>query len=313
MFEWLKKYWIVLMLVGFLIAILDSTLSTIMTCHPAPNQSGQAIQEQQENECTALRGPVLITLESIVGFLDEHGEAVAGAFTIVLAFFTAALWRSTDKLWEAGERQLAHLERVSERQAKDMQESIGAARDANVLTRDIFISEQRPWLRWSILPGGILKRNGPRLSIEINGTLQNIGRIPASNISYFGRLYVPPPKAAAIDFGQMYFMEHMRELQNSGGFSLATILPMEPMPMRFTPEGLEIVQLPDSFTIWLAFHARYMFAVGTAPNPRAIAEIGSIYMAQPISRVSLLFQKDQVTDAETNVSIVEFSGARLLT
>ena len=182
-------------------------------------------------------------------------------------------------------------------QSRDMKASIAAANaaataaeQANILTRDIFIAEQRPWLRWTIPPIGVLKRNGPRLSIDINGNLENLGRIPASNISYFGKIFAPPPNIAAINFGQLYFSEHMTELQTQG-FSLAAILPTETIPMRFTPHGVEINNLPQNFTLFLAFHARYMFAVGAAPNPRAIAEIGTVYMVRPIGKTTIAFEK----------------------
>jgi hypothetical protein len=38
---------------------------------------------------------------------DDNDKAVVAAFTIVLALSTIGLWLATNKLWEAGERQLA--------------------------------------------------------------------------------------------------------------------------------------------------------------------------------------------------------------
>src|SRR5262249_1396297 len=92
--------------IGFLIAIVDVSLSSMMTCHPVSEQKTESVEGQKQDQCTALRGPVLSSLEGLVFFLDEHGEAVTAAFTIMLAIFTGALCGSTDRLWEAGERQI---------------------------------------------------------------------------------------------------------------------------------------------------------------------------------------------------------------
>jgi hypothetical protein len=188
-----------------------------------------------------------------------------------------------------------------------------AAKDGNALSREIFVAEQRPWLRWSLPAIVTLERNGPRLTINgLEGSLTNVGRLPATNIAYFGRLYFPPPGIGAVNLGQAYFVEHMREAETTS-LSLASIMPGETIPMRFGPHGIEIDQLPASFSLWLAFHARYMFPMGGPPNPGASAEIGTVYMVQPIGTDFLAFAKGGVVDAKTRVALIEFSGARLLT
>jgi len=118
MVGWLKKYWPALILVALLVALLDGVLSSLITCHPAgatPNSSGNS---QQNQECTALAGPIPVALIGVIDFLDKHGEAVVGIFTIVLAASTGRLWYSTEKLWgstnrsaEIAERALTELER----------------------------------------------------------------------------------------------------------------------------------------------------------------------------------------------------------
>ena len=85
-----------------MIAAFDATLSSLLTCHPVPANPSKGAEAQQHKEnCTALAGPVLITLEAIVDFFEGHGEAVTAVFTIVLAAFTGTLWWSTNKLWTA--------------------------------------------------------------------------------------------------------------------------------------------------------------------------------------------------------------------
>jgi hypothetical protein len=78
-----------------MLAVMDGTLSSLLTCSPiTPGGGGGA-----HAECTALGGPVLTTLNAITDFLDGHGEAVTALFTIVLAVFTARLWYSTESLF----------------------------------------------------------------------------------------------------------------------------------------------------------------------------------------------------------------------
>ena len=81
------------------VALLDGVISSLMTCHPIGANTDGASNAQQNQECTALAGPILTSLIASVDFLDNHGEAVTGVFTIVLAVFTGRLWYSTEKLW----------------------------------------------------------------------------------------------------------------------------------------------------------------------------------------------------------------------
>ena len=110
MFEWLKKYWIVLVIVGFLIVIVDTTISSMWTCHPPPEGATNSIKNQYVGSCSNLHGPFLSSAGWLVSFMDRHEGFFVGLFTAGLAVFTAALWRSTDKLWAAGERQLSIAE-----------------------------------------------------------------------------------------------------------------------------------------------------------------------------------------------------------
>src|SRR5947209_8462457 len=147
MWEWLKNWWPVLIVCGFAIAVFDATLSTLLTCHPIPASSGGGTQAQQYKEnCTALAGPVLITLDAIVSFFEGHGEAVTAVFTIVLAAFTGTLWWSTDKMWRAGEQQIV----LAKKAAK------AAKRSAKMAERTLTHLE-RPWIFVNLHP--FLKAN----------------------------------------------------------------------------------------------------------------------------------------------------------
>ena len=129
MVAWLKRYWPALILSALIVATVDATISQLITCHPVGANSGGGTNQQQNQECTALAGPVFLTLAGFLHFLDHHGEAVVGVFTIVLAVFTGRLWRSTENLWQV------------------TNESLSLARDEFSLARDEFRSSHRPELR----------------------------------------------------------------------------------------------------------------------------------------------------------------------
>ncbi|RTL52540.1 MAG: hypothetical protein EKK40_07555 [Bradyrhizobiaceae bacterium] len=228
-------------------------------------------------------------------------------FTLWLVIFTGGLTVSTVLLWLAGEKQARHARRAAAAQSRDMQASIVAARDANTLTRDIFVADQRPWLLWKIPPTVEMTKNGGHLHIKIDGSLTNIGKTPARNISYFAKFYVPGKNEPAINQGIAYFFEHMAEPTS---FALATVLPSEKLAIRFGPTGPKISDLPQDigFTLWLAFHARYEFAVGE----QKIADIGTIYMVQPIGKTTIAFKAADIADSMT-VALVEFPGVRRVT
>jgi hypothetical protein len=157
MLNWLKKYWPALLLSALLIAILDGMISSLITCHPIADQANGTANTQEQEECTALAGPLLLSAAAIVNFLDKHGEAVTGVFTVFLAVFTGRLWWSTDKLW---------------RQTK---ESVDLARNE-------FLSSHRPELRLKLiwLASADGQRFDPRLEggrpITVRLDIVNIGR-----------------------------------------------------------------------------------------------------------------------------------------
>ena len=112
MLKWLQGWWPALALSLLGLVLLDAVISSLMTCHPISGVAGRAADPQEQQQCTALAGPMLVSSRAVVNFLDDHGEAVTGFFTIVLAIFTGRLWFSTEKLWQVTERGLLDLERA---------------------------------------------------------------------------------------------------------------------------------------------------------------------------------------------------------
>jgi hypothetical protein len=103
-----------------MLAAFDGTLSSLFTCHPPVSaQSGSgAYSKPNQEECTALRGPILISLTWLLNGLHKYEGAIVAIFTIILAVFTGRLWYSTDKLWGATKNLVEGSERTAERQLR---------------------------------------------------------------------------------------------------------------------------------------------------------------------------------------------------
>ena len=165
MLNCLKKYWLALVLSAALIAILDAAISSAMTCHPPTNQT---VSNEKSQECTALTGPILLTLELLLDFIDRHGAGVTAAFTAILAIFTGRLWWSTNKLWEVTRITAEHILHVE---------------------------------RAYISGGGRIEADGPRFRFDMNNYGKTAGNIIEIRWGFCSADAVPPRPT----YGEPYF------------------------------------------------------------------------------------------------------------
>jgi hypothetical protein len=124
---------------------------------------------------------------SCIGFFIHRNEgAITALATLLIALFTLTLWRSTDKLWEAGERQLRLSEDTAQRQLR------------------AYISHQ---------PLGAHFLNGHLKYFE-----QNFGKTPAKDVQMF--VCVKDGSATPQDFKgpfeRIEFMSYIAPGQNIG-------------------------------------------------------------------------------------------------
>ncbi len=131
----------------------------------------------------------LVAMWHIAKFLDDHNGVMTAIATGVVAWFTFSLRQSTDKLWDAGERQLELLAETSAAQSRDMQDSIAVARDAaeaskksadaslraSEISEEIFRKFEVPYL----YPVDLKYSAAPSETI-ISISFKNYGRYPAS-------------------------------------------------------------------------------------------------------------------------------------
>lgn len=98
------------LLVAFVVFDFVSTLST---CQQIERQENE---KRAEESCGFAQSLTYAGAEIAFEWVDRRHDFVTAAATLVIAFFTFTLWRATDKMWDAGERQLEHLAETSERQ-----------------------------------------------------------------------------------------------------------------------------------------------------------------------------------------------------
>src|SRR6266849_10700337 len=95
-------------------AIFDF-VATLATCQQ-PNTEEH--KQSAEKSCGFADSLTYRAGENITEWIDRRHDVVTAAATVVIAFFTIALWRATDRVWDAGERQLDHLAETAERQLR---------------------------------------------------------------------------------------------------------------------------------------------------------------------------------------------------
>jgi hypothetical protein len=158
MLDWLKKYWLALIASALLLAILDGTISSLMTCHPITDASGHAADAKKaEEECTALHGPILIGMEWAAHIAHKYEGLITAVTTIFLAIFTGRLWWSTDQLWKS---------------------ATAAAKAQSDDTRIL----QRAYI--SVVPLGIIRyRLMDRYGCHVG--FHNSGNLPATHVTWF--------------------------------------------------------------------------------------------------------------------------------
>src|SRR5216684_2014562 len=130
-------------------ALLLLVLPLVLRLIPYYGQICEPAGEAKVANCTSYQLVPLIVFET-AQFLDKMGGAITAVATIAIAIFTFTLKRATDKLWDAGERQLNLLAATSAAQSKEMQASIRAATEsanAAVTSNQIAVTNAERQLR----------------------------------------------------------------------------------------------------------------------------------------------------------------------
>ncbi len=142
-----------------------------------------------ERDCTSYQLVPFVAIKAIQ-VLDRMGGVLTALATIAIAWFTLSLRQATDRMWDAGERQLKLVADTSASQSRDMQSSIAAAENAAKAAQksaDTLANTERPWIFISkISPaairdiaGGRYEGTGVPVTIMLEATIKNYGKTPA--------------------------------------------------------------------------------------------------------------------------------------
>jgi hypothetical protein len=108
-------------------------------------------------------------------FIDENSGTITAFATLAIAGFTLTLWRATNSLWDAGERQLRAMRQsvfVNIAAAK------AAKKAANVADR-MFVDLERPWVFINLHTGFSFNRDDGSVNPLVRYEIVNHGRTPA--------------------------------------------------------------------------------------------------------------------------------------
>jgi len=99
--------------IGALASTAVWALVFVLTSDAASHYEVCEISKEGAKECTS-NGIIGLTFRKIGSSLDIFGALITAIATIFIARFTFTLKQSTDRLWDAGERQIVHLKTSSE-------------------------------------------------------------------------------------------------------------------------------------------------------------------------------------------------------
>jgi hypothetical protein len=165
-------------LLGFATLLIIFLLSSDIAAH---YEVCEATKESAKN--CASYNVLSYALHKIGTALDSYNGVITAIATAFIAWFTLSLRQSTDRLWDAGERQIKLLADSSVAQSHDMKQSIAAAKEANNVAERAMIAGQRPWIHVDVsLDGGMVFDDQGNATIPLLFILKNIGRSPATSV-----------------------------------------------------------------------------------------------------------------------------------
>jgi hypothetical protein len=144
-------------------------------------------QEPLQEYLTNLYGSFVGYRLCIGGVVHANGNGIIAIFTVVLGIATWFLWLAA--------RDLVQEAKTSGfNQLTIAKTAVDAAIDSNKLTREMFISSERPWVvvdHVQVKSALIFDETGAHLDFDL--TLKNAGKSPARNVTVEAKLYPMSP------------------------------------------------------------------------------------------------------------------------
>jgi len=205
---------------GFLLGFATLLVIFILSSDFAAYYEVCETTKEGAKECTSYN-VMSYTFHKIGAALDSYNGLITAAATAFIAWFTLSLRQSTDKLWDAGERQLALLAESGSAQARDMQASINeavraatamerlaasieisakAAVESVATVREVSARQMRAYLS-VLLNTGIYQEREHNLKFDVRPLVYNSGNTPAHKFTYWANAKIlPNPLPHDFDF-----------------------------------------------------------------------------------------------------------------
>lgn len=131
---------------------------------------------------------------SLVGYRLCVGDLVHANGNGIIAIFTVVLGIATWFLWRAARDLVQEVKTTGSSQITVAQTAIDAAIESNRLSRELFVSSERPWVlvdHVQVKSALVFDETGVHLDFDL--TLRNTGKSPARNLTVEARLYPMSP------------------------------------------------------------------------------------------------------------------------
>jgi hypothetical protein len=119
-------------------------------------------------------------------FFAQNNGVITAAATVFIALFTLALWRSTDRLWGASERQT----RIARRSSMAAVVAAKASKKAVAQSEQTSVNQLRAYM--GIFRGAILVSVQDKIRIHLD--VMNRGQTPARDVEFFMRAEIRDPE-----------------------------------------------------------------------------------------------------------------------
>lgn len=207
----MRRFQISEIVAGFLFGFATLLVIFILSSDFAAQHEVCETTKEGAIECVRY-GVVHLALHEIGAALDAYNGLMTAIATIFIAWFTFSLRRSTDKLWDAGERQIALARETSASQGRDMQASIAEALRAatamenvaqgidlsvkatqtSVATlRERTAMQMRAYVS-VLINNGLYQERDKNLKFDVRPQVINTGHTPAHKLTYWATAEILP-------------------------------------------------------------------------------------------------------------------------
>ena len=153
---------------------ITSPAPTLITPPQTPSQQGNAGEQSKDSTEQGTE-----FWPAFAGYRVKVSDSIVAIAAAITAIFTGLLWRSTEKLWTAGEKQIQVNRRSSRASLTAAQAAQAQVSNALRAELPIIVAQNTAYRPATILPDNQIPEHG-----ELRIKVENFGRPPAELISH---------------------------------------------------------------------------------------------------------------------------------